>query len=94
MAAEMATGAPALVLTTGAPASVAMLLRGIEATFTKRIQGPSTFTFEDVAGMQAAILRAAESGESEAYSGSVIGHTAQGEPASTFRITWSFKRRG
>ncbi len=93
MAAEMSTGAPAMVLVQAAPASVAMILRGMEAVFTKRIQGPSLFTFDDVAGLQAAIARAAASGESESYTGVSIGHAPDGAPAAEFRVTWSFKRR-
>jgi len=93
MAAEMSTGAPAMILAQGAPASIAMILRGIEAVFTKRIQGASVFTFDDVAGMQAVIARAAASGESESYTGRSIGRGPDGAPASEFRVTWSFKRR-
>jgi len=93
MAAEMSTGAPAMILVQGAPASIAMILRGIEAVFTKRIQGPSVFTFDDVAGMHAVIARAASSGESESYTGRSIGRGPDGAPASEFRVTWSFKRR-
>jgi hypothetical protein len=93
MAAEMSTGAPAMVLVQGAPASVAMILRGIEAVFTKRIQGPSLFTFEDVAGMWATITRAAASGESESYTGRSVGRGPDGQPASEFKVSWSFKRR-
>jgi hypothetical protein len=93
MAAEMSTGAPALVLVQGAPASVAMILREIRAVFSKRIQGRSSFTFSDVAGMQAAVERAARSGESEVYTGRSTGHTADGALAAEFEITWSFKRR-
>jgi hypothetical protein len=93
MAAEMSTGAPAMILVHGAPASISMLLRGIEAVFSKRIQGPSVFTFDDVAGMQAAIARAAASGESESYTGRSIGRGPDGAPAAEFKVTWSFKRR-
>jgi hypothetical protein len=93
MAAEMSTGAPAMILVQGAPASIAMILRGIEAVFTKRIQGPSVFRFDDIAGMQAAIARAAARGESESYTGRSIGFGPDGAPASEFRVTWSFKRR-
>ena len=93
MAAEMSTGAPAMVLVQGAPASIALILRGIEAVFTKRIHGPSVFTFDDVAGMHAVIARAASSGESESYTGLSIGRGPDGAPASEFRVTWSFKRR-
>jgi hypothetical protein len=93
MAAEMSTGVPALVLVQGAPASVALILREVRAVFTKRIQGRSSFTFSDVAGMQAVVERAARSGESEVYTGRSTGHTADGAIAAEFEITWSFKRR-
>jgi uncharacterized protein DUF4442 len=93
MAAEMSTGAPAMVLVQAAPASVAMILRGIEAVFTKRIQGPSLFTFDDIAGMHSTIARAAASGESESYTGRSVGRGPDGQPAAEFRVTWSFKRR-
>jgi hypothetical protein len=93
MAAEMATGAPAMVLVQGAPASVSMLLRGIEAVFTRRILGPSSFAFADLPGIEAAVARAQASGESEAYVGRAVGRGPEGEPASEFRVTWSFKRR-
>src|SRR5262245_8406893 len=93
MAAEMSTGAPAMVLVRAAPASVSMILRGLEAAFTKRIQGPSLFTFDDIAGLAAAVDRAAASGESESYVGRSVGRGPDGEPAAEFRVTWSFKRR-
>ena len=94
MAAEMSTGAPALVLVEGAPASVAMLLREVRAVYTKRIQGRSRYVFSDLAGMRAVVERAAQSGESETYTGRSIGHGPDGVPASEFELTWSFKRRG
>ncbi len=93
MAAEMSTGAPGMVLVRAAPFSVSMILRGIEAAFTRRIQGPSLFTFEDLSGLKAAIGRAAQSGESESYTGVSVGRGPDGEPAAEFRVTWSFKRR-
>ena len=93
MAAEMSTGAPAMVFVRAAPASVAMILRGIEAVFTKKIQGPSLFTFDDVAGLAAVVSRAAASGDSESYVGRSLGHGPDGQPAAEFRVTWSFKRR-
>lgn len=93
MAAEMSTGAPAFMLVKGASASVAMILREIRAVFTKRITGRSSFTFADVAGMQAVVERAARSGESEVYTGRSIGRTADGAIAAEFDVTWSFKRR-
>ena len=92
MAAEMSTGAPAFVLVKAAPASIAMLVREVKGTFLKKIDGPSTFTFADVALMAAAIETAASAGESSIVARST-GRTAEGTVASEFEITWSFKRR-
>ncbi len=94
MAAEMSTGAPAMVLAQGAPASVALILRGIRGVFTRRIVGPSTFRFADVAGLAAAIEQAAATGEPLFYVGRSLGQDAQGAPCAEFEVTWSFKRRG
>ena len=93
MAAEMSTGAPAMMLAEGAPASVSMLVREVRGVFTRRIVGEAEFTFEDLAGMRAAVERAAASGESETFVGRSVGRTRDGSPASEFEITWSFKRR-
>jgi hypothetical protein len=94
MAAEMSTGAPAMVLVAGAPASVSMLVREFRATFTKKIVGESLFTVADVAGMQAAVERAAARGESEGYLARSLATTSDGATAAQFEIAWSFKRRG
>jgi hypothetical protein len=93
MAAEMSTGAPAAILVASAPASVAFILRGIKAVFTKKIVGGSIFTFEDVAGLQEAVDRAAAAPEEQGYTGRSTGRTAEGEVAAEFDVTWSFKRR-
>lgn len=93
MAAEMSTGAPAMMLVEGASASVAMLVREVRGVFTRRIQGMSEFTFDDLGGMRAAIDRAVESGESESYVGKSIGRNRDGGASAEFEITWSFKRR-
>jgi hypothetical protein len=93
MAAEMSTGAPAAILVASAPASVAFILRGIKAVFTRKIVGGSVFTFEDVDGLQAAVDRAAAAPEEQAYTGRSTGRTAAGEVAGEFEVTWSFKRR-
>jgi hypothetical protein len=93
MAAEMSTGAPALVLTRDAPASVALLVVGLRATYSKKLVGPGVFTFEDVAGMKAAIERAAAGGEPEAFAARSLGRDRAGDVVAEFEVTWSFKRR-
>lgn len=93
MAAEMSTGAPALVLLADVPASVAMLVVGLRVTYSKKIVGPSVFTFEDLEGMRAAIGKAAESKEPEVFVARVVGRDELGDVGAEFEITWSFKRR-
>jgi hypothetical protein len=94
MAAEMSTGAPALVLLQDAPASVAMLVVGLRARYGKKLVGPGTFTFEDVAGMRAAVERAAASDEPQALTARSTGRDAAGDVVAEFEVDWSFKRRG
>ena len=89
----MSTGAPALVLVADAPASVAMLVVSLRATYSKKIVGPSVFAFEDVAGMRAAIERAASSDEPELFVGSPVGRDESGAAAAEMEVVWSFKRR-
>jgi hypothetical protein len=93
MAAEMSTGAPAMLLVRGAGASVSLLVGGIRAVFTKKIVGESVFTFTDVAGMREAVERAVRSGEGEVFVARSTGRTADGTVAAEFEVTWSFKRR-
>jgi hypothetical protein len=93
MAAEMSTGAPAMMLAEGAPASVSMLVREVRGVFNRRIQGEAEFTFEDLPGMQATIDRAVATGESESFVARSVGRNRDGGAASDFEITWSFKRR-
>lgn len=93
MAAEAASGAPALALASGAPGSVAVILREIHGVFTKRVVGRARFAFRDLAGMKDAAHRAAASDESVSYAAEVVGRRPDGEVAAEFRVVWSFKRR-
>ena len=93
MAAEMSTGAPSMVFCRGSEASVSMLVTGLAMRFTKKISGPSTFTFSDMAALEAAVARAASTGDPVAFVARSTGRDAGGEIASEFEITWSFKRR-
>ena len=93
MAAEMSTGAPAMVLLRGSEARISMLVTGISARFMKKIAGPSQFTFRDIAEMASTIERAAQTGEPSTFVARSIGRNPAGEVASEFDVTWSFKRR-
>jgi hypothetical protein len=93
MAAELSTGAPALVLIADTPASIAMLVVGLEASFSKKAVGETAFTFEDVPGMRSAIEAAAASSEPQTFVARSVGRDAAGNEIAAFEITWSFKRR-
>jgi hypothetical protein len=93
MAAEMSTGAPALVLLRDAPVSVAMLVVGLRARYSRKLVGAGTFTCTDVPGLRAAIERAAASDEPQAFTARSTGRDAAGEVVAEFEVDWSFKRR-
>ncbi len=93
MAAEMSTGAPAMILLQGLPASVSMLVRAISASFTKKATGVTLFGFEDVAGMRAVIERAAGTDEGQEYTARSVGRMLDGTPVAEFDVQWSFRRR-
>lgn len=93
MAAEMSTGAPAIVLSQGSEARVSLLVTGVHARYTKKIVGESQFTFREVGAMADTIERAAQTGEPATCVARSIGRNARGEVASEFEVTWSFKRR-
>lgn len=93
MAAEMSTGAPAMALVESAASSVALLVREVRGTFTKKAVGTSLFRFEDVAGMRAAVEAAAAGGEGTSFVARSTGRLADGSVVAEFEVTWSFKRR-
>jgi hypothetical protein len=94
MAAEMSTGAPALVLLRDAPASVAMLIVGFRARYSRKLVGPGVFTCEDVAGLRATIERAAATDEPQSFTARSVGRDGAGEVVAELEVDWSFKRRG
>lgn len=93
MAAEMSSGAPALVLRKDAPRSISMLPVSLRASYLKGLRGPGTFTCEDVSALAAAIARAAQSDEPQVLIARCTGRDAAGEVVSEFEVTWSLKRR-
>jgi hypothetical protein len=93
MAAEMSTGAPALILLADEPVSVAMLVVGLRATYSKKVVGPSAFTFEGVRDLRAAIAKAARSDEPQVFVARSVGRDQGGDVVAEFEVVWSFRRR-
>ena len=93
MAAELSTGALALLATQLAPVSVAMLITGLEAGFGKKATGRVTFTCEAGEEIFAAVRETAESGEPVTVRAETVGRMEDGAEVSRFVFIWSFKRR-
>lgn len=93
MAAEMSTAAPAMVLVRDAPSSIALIIVALRSTYTRKLVGTGLFSFEDLAGMHAAIDRASASDEPQRFTARSLGRDAAGEVVAAFEVDWSFKRR-
>ncbi|MDX1630589.1 MAG: DUF4442 domain-containing protein [Thermoanaerobaculia bacterium] len=93
MAAELSTGALALLAVRSAPASVAMLITGLEASFGKKATDTTTFTCEDGPEIFDAVRRTLADGEPATTTVETVGRMPDGTEVARFRFTWSFKRR-
>ncbi len=93
MAAELSIGAIALLAVELAPASVAMLITGLESNFTKKATSKTTFTCEEGAKIFAAVRQTLETGEPATTRVETVGRMADGTEVSRFVFTWSFKKR-
>lgn len=94
MAAEMSTGALAMLAVRSAPASVAMLVTGLEAEFTKKADRRTTFTCTDGEKFFAAVAETVRTGEGATATTETVGTLPDGTEVARFRFTWSFRRRG
>ena len=93
MAAEMSTGAPAMVLVQGNDARISFLVTEVRARYTKKIAGESQFTFREIGEMADTIERATQTGEAATFVARSVGKNEAGDVASEFEVTWSFKQR-
>ena len=93
MAAEMSTGALALLAIENASVPVGMLVVNLEATFTKKADKLTTFTCTEGAKIFAAIDKAIATGEKIPVTIESIGTMPDGTEVAKFLITWSFKKK-
>ncbi|MBT6517768.1 MAG: thioesterase [Candidatus Marinimicrobia bacterium] len=93
MAAELSTGAYALLATKGKEESVAVILVETHAEFVKKATGSTTFTCSNWFEFDKAVARAIETGEPQTAIGRSIGSNSNGETIALFEFTWSFKIR-
>lgn len=93
MAAELSTGALAMLAVEAAPESVAMLIVGLEAQFGKKAVAKATFTCEQGDVLFAAVRETLRTGEPVAVEVETVGRLPDGAEVARFAFTWSFKRR-
>ncbi|HEV2852569.1 MAG TPA: DUF4442 domain-containing protein [Thermoanaerobaculia bacterium] len=93
MAAEMSTGAPAMIAVETAPHPVAMLIVNLEASFGKKATSTTAFTCEDGAKTFAAVAETLRTGEAATARMESVGRMADGTEVARFAFTWSFKKR-
>ncbi|MBT3519501.1 MAG: DUF4442 domain-containing protein [Candidatus Marinimicrobia bacterium] len=93
MAAELSSGAYALLATQGKSESVAVILVSTKAEFLKKATGTSTFTCMDWTKLETVANRAIESNEPQIVLCETVGIDDKGEPIARFEFTWSFKKR-
>ena len=93
MAAELSTGAYALLATKGKEKSIATILISTHAEFVKKATGVTTFTCSNWLAFDKAVGRAIETGEPQTATGRSTGSNSDGETIALFEFTWSFKIR-
>lgn len=92
MAAEMSTGALALMEVEQAPKPVSMLITGMTAEFGKKATGLTAFTCADGRGLAEAVARAV-AGEPTTFEAASTGTSQDGTVVARFTFTWSFKAK-
>jgi hypothetical protein len=93
MAAELSTGALAMLAVELAPAPVSMLITNLEAEFGKKATSWTTFTCEAGREILEAVAHTVATGEPVTARVETVGRMADGMEVSRFHFTWSFKRR-
>jgi hypothetical protein len=93
MAAELSTGALAMLAVDVAPRPVAMLITGMTASFEKKATGLTSFTCAAGDQLAAAVAQAVASGEPATATAETVGRASDGAVVARFTFTWSFKAR-
>ena len=91
MAAEMSTGALAMLHVFGRKPPISMLVTNLEAAYFKKATGLTTFTCTDGPLIRTTIAEAIGTGEGRTIRVRSAGANANGDLVAEFYITWSFK---
>ncbi|MCS6832894.1 MAG: DUF4442 domain-containing protein [Flammeovirgaceae bacterium] len=93
MAAELSTAALVKLALEGITPSIAFIIIGMEAVFTKKATDKVTFTCEDGELVVEAVKKCVETGEAATVRMKTTGRMPDGTEVATFYFTWSLKQR-
>jgi len=93
MAAELSTGALALLAVDGLGSDVSFILIGVKAEFFKKAKSKTTFICSEGEKFHEIVKNAREGSGQKQKSVSTFGYNEKGEIVSQFEFTWSFKLR-
>lgn len=93
MAAELSTGALALMAIEGIRPSIASIIVGMEAEFVKKATSRVKFSCSEGSKVLETVEKCIASGESESIKLRTEGKTKDGTVVAVFHFTWSFKQR-
>jgi acyl-coenzyme A thioesterase PaaI-like protein len=93
MAAEMSTGALAMVTVEASPVPVSILVIGMRGEFVKKATGLTTFHCTAGNQLSAAVLKTVGDGEPVVAEADTVGTDDDGNVIARFTFTWSFKRK-
>ncbi len=93
MAAELSTGALAMMNTHKRQPPVSMLVTKMEANYFKKATGKIYFVCEEGATIENVVTEACERKESKSINVRTVGKNDKGELVAEFIFTWSFKEK-
>ena len=93
MAAELSTGAIALLAAEGRHTSVAKIITSMKADFVKKAIGRTKFSCNDGKKLFIAVDKAISAKEPQIETVSSVGCDESGDIVAHFEFTWSFKQR-
>jgi len=93
MAAELSTGAPALLALKGSDADIVLIITDLKAKFVKKATTKITFTCKDYMLFTQAISQLKQVGDTIEVTAKTVGRDTNDEEVARFDFIWSFKLR-
>tara|TARA_B110000881_G_scaffold204818_1_gene206730 strand:+ start:606 stop:1097 length:492 start_codon:yes stop_codon:yes gene_type:complete len=93
MAAELSTGALALLYVEGEQLDISLILTDMKANFKKKAKGKTFFICKEGDEIREAVKKAVSSNSGQSIRVQSLGYNTQEELIAQFEFTWAFKKR-